>query len=235
VAKEGRPVPRRYGDEVRKPERPSGERKDAARRKFDRWADSYERDRRSRFNAKPQQAALAALELESGDRFLDVGCGSGAAVRAAAAVVDRAVGVDISRGMIARAKELASDVPKAEFVVGDSEALPFPDAAFTAVLCTASFHHYPNPAGALAEMARVLARDGRLVIADGVGDLFAARVADAILRRLDRSHIRLYRSDELAAFLRQAGFSDLVVSTLYGGGYAIVGGRRVTEARRAPK
>jgi hypothetical protein len=54
----------------------SGDRKDAARRKFDHWAVSYERDRRSRFNARPQQEALAALELESDDRFLDVGCGT---------------------------------------------------------------------------------------------------------------------------------------------------------------
>jgi ubiquinone/menaquinone biosynthesis C-methylase UbiE len=204
----------------------SGEAKDAARRKFDRWAGSYERDRRSRFNARPQQEALAALELRERDRFLDVGCGSGAAVRAAAAVAERAVGVDLSPEMIRRAGELASGLAKAEFVVGDSEALPFPDAAFTAALCTASFHHYPHPERALAELARVLASDGRLVIADGVRDLWTARIADAVLRRLDDSHVRLYRSDELTALLRDAGFTDIGVNTLYGGGYAIVRGRR---------
>ena len=37
--------------------------KEAAKRKFDRWAGRYERDRRSRFNARPQQEALAALAL----------------------------------------------------------------------------------------------------------------------------------------------------------------------------
>ncbi len=77
----------------------------AARERFDRWADSYERDRRSRFNAKPQREAPAALALQPNDRFLDVGCGTGAAVRAAAAVVDRAVGVDLSPEMVRRAKE----------------------------------------------------------------------------------------------------------------------------------
>jgi len=204
----------------------SGRRKDAARRRFDRWAAGYEHDRRSRFNARVQRDALAALELHSGDLLLDVGCGTGAAVREAAAVADRAVGADISPEMIRRAAELASGLPNVEFVVADSEALPFPDAAFTAVLCTASFHHYPNPARALAEMARVLDH-GRIVIADGIADRLAARVVDALLRRLDRSHIRLYRSNELAAMLRTAGFADISVSTLYGGGYAIVSGRRV--------
>lgn len=199
--------------------------KAAARRKFDRWAASYERDRRSRFNARPQREALAALELRGDDRLLDVGCGTGAAVRAAAAVAERAVGADIAPEMIRRASELASGIANAEFVVADSEALPFPDAAFTAVLCTASFHHYPNPKSALAEMRRVLERGGRLVIADGARDSVAARIADTILRRIDRSHVRLYRTEELTGLLRDAGFSDLDVTTLYSGGYAIVSGR----------
>lgn len=204
----------------------SADRKAAARRRFDRWAGSYERDRRSRFNAKTQHEALEALNLRPGDRFLDVGCGSGAAVRAAAPVAEHAVGVDLSPKMISRAIELASGLANVEFVVSDSEALPFPDGSFTAVLCTASFHHYPNPAAALAEMARVLRLDGRVVIADGVRDRPAARIADAILRRVDRSHIRLYRTDELAALVGGAGFAEIGVTTLYGGGYAVVSARR---------
>lgn len=102
--------------------------------------------------------------------MLDLGCGTGAAAREAAAAVEHAVGADIAPEMIRRAAELASGLSNVEFVVADSEALPFPDAAFSAVLCTASFHHYPNPRKALAEMARVLDQHGRIVIADGVAD-----------------------------------------------------------------
>jgi SAM-dependent methyltransferase len=202
--------------------------KSAAKRRFDRWARSYEHDRRSRFNAQPQQEALAALALQPNDHFLDVGCGTGAAVRAAAAVVDRAVGVDIAPKMIGRAKELAAGLPRAEFIVGDSEQLPFPDGAFTALLCTASFHHYPDSEQALAEMARVLASGGRLVIADGTSDLRIARLADRLLRRLDRSHVRLYRTHELVELVQRAGFSDVTTRHLWDGGYAILTARRVT-------
>ena len=208
-------------------DRQTDHRKAAARRRFDRWAGSYERDRRSRFNAKPQAAAVASLALRPGDRFLDVGCGTGAAVRAAAPIVERAVGADISPEMVRRAKDLVGGLANVEFVVADSEALPFPSGVFSAVLCTASFHHYPNPRNALSEMARVLETAGRLVIADGVGDRLAARIADRILRWVDRSHIRLYRTDELTTMLGGAGFSDIVVSTLYDGGYAIIQSRRV--------
>jgi ubiquinone/menaquinone biosynthesis C-methylase UbiE len=205
-----------------------GSSKDAARRRFDRWARSYERDRRSRFNARLQREALSALNLQRGDRVLDVGCGTGAAVRDAASVAERAVGVDISPEMIARAIGLAEGLANAEFVVADSENLPFPNVTFSAALCTASFHHYPNPSTALAEMARVLEPGGRLVVADGAADRLAARVADAVLRRVDRSHVRLYRAGEFAAMLRSAGFSDIDVRTLYDGRYAIVSGRRVS-------
>jgi ubiquinone/menaquinone biosynthesis C-methylase UbiE len=199
--------------------------KKEARERFDRWAATYETDRRSRFNAKPQQAALAQLGLRSTDRFLDVGCGTGAAVRAAAGIVERAVGVDLSPEMIARAKQLSADV-EAEFVVGDSERLPFADASFTALLCTSSFHHYPDPRRAVGEMARVLGPNGRLVIADGIGDRFVARVADRVLRLVDRGHVRLYKSGELVELLERAGFGGLVVRTLWDGGFAIVGAEK---------
>lgn len=200
--------------------------KHAARRRFDRWAKSYESDRRSRFNAGPQQAALAALDLQPNDRLLDVGCGTGAAVRAAAATVERAVGVDLSPQMIERARELATDAPGAEFVVGDSENLPFEPDAFTAVLCTASFHHYPDPQKAMAEMVRVLTPDGRLVIADGVADRRAARIADRILRVVDRGHFRLYRTEELVGLMRSAGLGDIGVDRLWDGGFAVISARR---------
>jgi ubiquinone/menaquinone biosynthesis C-methylase UbiE len=197
-----------------------------ARSRFDRWAPRYERDRRSRANAGPQKGALAALTLRPDDCFLDVGCGTGAAVRAASAVVDRAVGVDLSLVMIERARELAAGVANAEFVVGDSEQLPFPNETFTAVLCSSSFHHYPNPGRALGEMARVLATGGRLVIAEPNADLFAVRVADRLLRRLDRSHVGIYRSRELATLAHAAGLEDVMTRPLGDRGYLILAGRR---------
>lgn len=204
-------------------------RKQAARKRFDGWAPSYGRDRRSRFNAGPQRAALEALRLERGDRLLDVGCGIGTAVREAAATVERAVGVDLSPAMVEHARELAAGSARIEFVVGDSEALPFPARAFTALLCSASFHHYPDPGRALAEMARVLEPGGRLAIADGSADLLAARVADRLLRRLDASHVRLYRSAELAGLVAAHGFEDVAAVRLRSSGFMLLTARRAAD------
>jgi ubiquinone/menaquinone biosynthesis C-methylase UbiE len=89
---------------------------------------------------------------------VDVGCGSGAAVRDASGLVERAVGLDLSPAMVARARTLAEGLRNVEFREGDASGrLPFADGEVTALLCTTAFHHFPNPRAAGRELARVLA------------------------------------------------------------------------------
>lgn len=198
--------------------------KAASRRWFDRRAGRYEGGATSRWRDPVQRASLAAVGLTGDDALLDVGCGTGAASRAASAVADLVVGVDLAPEMIRRATELATGVENVRFLVADSEQLPFGDGAFTAVLCSNSFHHYPDPLRAVREMGRVLATGGRLVIGDACADLRTARIADAVLRRIEPGHVRLYGSSELGSFLQRAGISRVMLRKLSGGGFAIVRG-----------
>jgi SAM-dependent methyltransferase len=177
-----------------------------------------------------QLEGLGAPEPGPEDCLLDVGCGSGAAVRAAASTIAHAVGVDLSQGMIDRARELAGAIPNVEFRVADAEALPTDDATFTALLCTTSFHHYPNPGRAVAEMARVLTPGGRIVIADIVNDGPIMRVFDEVLRRTQRSHVGCQRSGGLGGLLTGAGFAEPNTRTLFYGVFAIVVARRAQSA-----
>lgn len=209
---------------------PESAKKRSSRRHFDQWSRTYEKDPVSRFIAEIQRAAFEGLALGPEDRFLDVGCGSGAAVRRAAAVAQRAVGVDLSPGMITRARELACDAPDAEFVEGDAEALPFADAEFTAVLCTTSFHHYPDPAAAVREMARVLEPGGRLAIGDGCTDNPVARLLNLGLRVLERSHVSIYSSGRVRRLVEQAGLTHVDTRFLYGRGYQICEAHKVLSA-----
>jgi ubiquinone/menaquinone biosynthesis C-methylase UbiE len=204
----------------------AGTSKERARRHFDRWSGRYEEDPASRWLAGVQAEALAALDLQSDDRLLDIGCGTGAAVRDAAPRVERAVGVDLSPAMIARARKLAADLPKAEFQEADSERLPFADGAFTAILCTTSFHHYPDPRRATREMTRVLAPGGRVVIGDGCSDRFAARIVDTALRVFQPSHVHLHTTRELDSLLAEAGLLPESPRFLWRGGYVIMSARK---------
>src|SRR5437016_5912604 len=79
----------------------------------------------------------------------------------AADIVQEAVGVDVSLGMLTQARSLARGLSNVRFVEADSGRLPFEEQHFTALLCTTSFHHYSDPASAVREMARVLGRGGR--------------------------------------------------------------------------
>jgi len=138
------------------------------RDRFAGWARQYEHDVLSRLLTMLQLRAAARLRLTAGDRFLDVGCATGAAVRDASATVRLAVGVDRSAAMVRRAGELAEALPGTAFVVADAEQLPFPATTFTAVLSTTTLRHVADPARAVREMARVLLPGGRIVVADFV-------------------------------------------------------------------
>jgi ubiquinone/menaquinone biosynthesis C-methylase UbiE len=205
----------------------------AARRHFDRWSATYEDDRTSRRLKEAQRAALSTLALGPRDDLLDVGCGSGAAVRDAARIARSAVGLDLSPGMIARARELAAGIENVEFREGSVEGpLPFEDGRFSALLCTTAFHHFTRPEQTLAEMTRVLAPGGRLVIADANGDQPAVRLLDALLRALQRSHVGFRRPSRLARELRELGLRDTVISTMWHGGYAILRADKPGSASR---
>jgi ubiquinone/menaquinone biosynthesis C-methylase UbiE len=180
--------------------------------------------RRPGGDPRPTGVSMAALDLTGNDVLLDVGCGTGAGSRAASAVADLVAGVDVAPEMIRRATELATGVENVRFVIADSEQFPFDDGEFTAVLCSNSFRHYPDPLPAVREMARVLATDGRLVIGDACADLATARIADAVLRRIEPGHVRLHRSSELGSFLQRSGLSRVMLRKLSGGGFAIVRG-----------
>ena len=203
----------------------------AARTHFDRWSSSYEQGSDATRFQEIQGRALSMLELGPQDTLLDLACGTGVAVREAANVVQRAVGLDVSSGMIAQARDRAAELANVEFVEGDTSApLPFAAGAFTAALCTTAFHHFPRQRAVLGELGRVLAPGGRVVIADVNRRHPAVFVLDIVLRAVQRSHVGFRGPVWIARELRRAGFSDLHVETAWGGAYVFVRARKGGEA-----
>jgi arsenite methyltransferase len=109
--------------------------------------------------------------LSPGERVLDLGSGAGTDSLVAAQMVGeqgRVTGIDMTPEMLAKARNAAATmgVGNVEFVEGEAERLPFPDASFDVVVSNGVIDLIPDKDAVSAELYRVLAPGGRMQIAD---------------------------------------------------------------------
>ncbi|MEV6345686.1 methyltransferase domain-containing protein [Actinoplanes sp. NPDC051851] len=126
------------------------------------WAARY--DTLPNFVIAAEEPAVAALlaGLPPG-RALDAACGTGRHAARLHALGHDVVGVDQSPQMLAKAIE---KVPGAHFETGSLEKLPLPDAAVDLVVCGLALAHVAELGPAVAELRRVLAPGGHLIVTD---------------------------------------------------------------------
>lgn len=108
---------------------------------------------------------VAATRLRTGMRALDVASGTGVVARDLARVVGlqgRVLGVDISVGMLDRARRHATVLLNLDYVVGDAMALPVEDATFDAATIAFGMRNLPDYRRGFAEMRRAV-RPGGIV------------------------------------------------------------------------
>jgi SAM-dependent methyltransferase len=112
---------------------------------------------------------VTVARVAAGDSVLDAGCGTGALSFAIGDIVPsaRVTGVDPSAAYVRDAQaRVPSD--RMRFLVGDAQALEFPDASFDKTLSLVVMNFVPAPARALEEMTRVTRPSG--VVAAAVWD-----------------------------------------------------------------
>jgi ubiquinone/menaquinone biosynthesis C-methylase UbiE len=136
---------------------------------WDRAADRYEPLWQAQL-ADCRAAVLEFAALVPGERVLDIASGTGLVTFAAARAVGpegRVLGIDVSRRMVALARERSQrlEMTNCSFAAMGAEALTLPDATFDVVLCTLGLMYVPDPGLALREMRRVLRPGGRVAIA----------------------------------------------------------------------
>jgi SAM-dependent methyltransferase len=164
--------------------------------------------------------------LASGQKALDVACGTGVLTRAAVRRVQpggSVTGLDRNEGMLAVARRA---VPSAEWRLGKAEELPFAAASFDAVLSQFGLMFFEDRVAALSEMWRVLRLGGRLAVgvwdalerSPGYADmvallqrLFGAEIADQL-----RAPFVLGDPAMLRSHFTEAGIPDVVIRTAEG-------------------
>ena len=160
----------------------------------------------------PTEAAL----IKPGETVLDLGSGAGNDVFIASTLVGaegKVIGLDMTADMVARARQNAEKLGRTnvEFVLGEIEAIPLPDAAIDLVVSNCVLNLVPNKIAAFAEIHRVLKPGGRFAISDVVlqGTLPPA-LADASLLYVG-CVAGAQQEAEYLATIAAAGFRDVVV------------------------
>lgn len=160
------------------------------------------------------EQALALIVDFSGagadDTVLDVACGPGIVVCAFARTVRHATGIDVTPAMLERARTLQRErgLTNVTWRQGDVLPLPYPDASFTIVVSRFAFHHFLEPWRVLAEMRRVCAPGGIVMVVDAAPAADRADAFNRMEKLRDPSHARALPIDEQLALFASAGLSE---------------------------
>jgi len=154
---------------------------------------------------------LAALGgLASGERVLDMGCGTGGASRLLAAELGcETLGVDITPAFVTAAEWLSRATGLAErtrFLCADAARTPLPDRRFEAVWCQHALMNMPDTAAVLAEWHRLLVPGGRLLLHEVVAGDNREPLALPVPWASTPAASHLQTRQALEARLAEAGF-----------------------------
>jgi SAM-dependent methyltransferase len=165
---------------------------------------------------------LGRLDVETGARWLDVGCGTGALADTILRrdPTARVAGIDPSEGFVEHARARV----EGDFVVGDARALPFADDAFDVAVSGLVLNFVPEPERALEEMARVVRPGGAIAVyvwdyAEGmelIRSFFDAAIeVDPAAAEFDEGlRFALCRPEPLRRLLLAAGLMAVEVSAI---------------------
>ena len=157
--------------------------------------------------------AVDIASVSSTDRVVDIGCGPGVAVRAAAGRGARATGIDPAPVMLRVARAVTRRRDDVDWADGAAENLPVPTGSATVVWSLATVHHWKDVTEGLAEAHRVLAPGGRVLAIE--------RQVPADATGLASHGWTEQQAESFAAHCRTAGFDDVRVEALGTGRRAV--------------
>jgi len=166
-----------------------------------------------------------AAGVATGDRVLDLACGTGVVARVAAlraGTGGSVVGVDLNAGMIRVARSLPpTGGASIEWLEGSALDLALPDASFNAVLCQQGLQFFPDMARGLRQMRRVLKPGGRLALSvwnnaglynTAVGEALAQFIGPETAVRFLATRRQAPTREALEELTANAGFPSAQVS-----------------------
>lgn len=176
---------------------------------FDRHARQWDELARTLLPVPEYRQHLLELVPE-GCRVLEIGIGTGGLLTELAVRAAQVIGVDHSPGMLEEARRRLADlgVSGVELRLGEMTHLPLSDASVECVVANMVLHHAADPAAVLAEIMRVLAPGGVLLLAD-----LARHEREAAREQLADQWLG-FEERELAEWLKGAGFAAVRIEQI---------------------
>lgn len=189
---------------------------------FNMQATTYDTDKNGEHARKLYPHIIDELSDIIFDNLLDVGCGTGEILNSVKNIYPSAsiYGIDISEEMLKKAKEKLLDT--AEISLGDAEHLPYENGKFDLLMCTDSFHHYPNPQKAIEEFYRVLKKDGYLLLADFWKPFPIRHLMNVFIPFSNEGDVKIYSKNEIINFLVHSGFQNIKYQKVNNSSYSVI-------------
>lgn len=154
-----------------------------------------------------REAVRRFLEPRGDERVVDVGAGTGGFAFAVAPLVREVVAVDVVPELLEAGRARSAEFPNVTFVEADATRLPFPAGSFDVAATVRTLHHVARPELVVAELVRVTALRGRLLIVDQIApaDPLVGLELDRFERARDPSHTRLLPDVDIRSLLEANG------------------------------
>ena len=169
---------------------------------------------------------LKAAHVQTGDKILDVACGTGILARTAVSLIGSqgaVVGIDINEGMLAIAQKKA---PQISWKIAPAESLPFDNGTFDRVVSQFGLMFFTDQVKAITEMKRVLRPGGSLAVAvwdrldKTPGYATVAQILEALFGQEVANSIEapynLGDKQRLTSLFAAAGIENMTIQTITG-------------------
>jgi len=183
--------------------------------KTKKWFNDFFSDR-DEYNSQTQDekhlnAIIHALKICDSDcKILDIGTGTGYLAFEIAKRYKNAnvTGLDIVEKTlrINQDKAIEQEIQNLNFISYDGLKIPFGDGSFDVIVTRYALHHFPDIKNSFSEIARVLKKSGKLLIADPIpAENDSVRFIDEYMKLKPDGHVRFYTKSELVKYANEFG------------------------------
>ena len=196
--------------------------KNLSKSAFNVQANTYDVDKNGKHARGQYKYVLNELQQLDFQKILDVGCGTGEILKN---IKERysfvqLYGLDISEEMLKQANDKLKGT--ATLILGDAENITLETNSFDLLLCTDSFHHYPNPQQAISEFYRVPKHGKFLLIADYWKPFPIRQIMNLFIPYSNEGDVKIYSKKEIIEFLKRGGFQEIIYKKIQNSGYLVI-------------